>query len=316
MPADRAGVSVVICTHNGYSTGFLAEAIASALRQTVPPGEILLVDDGSSDETRETIRTQFPQVTILPRERAGLPAARNAGIAASRFPWIAFLDDDDVWHEEKLEVQLALAASSAEPARTLFCDRIALIDAKGVPCGSVPVPTHRSTWPACLVGWAGAAPSATLFSRHLLNDVGPFDASLRYGSAYQYWLRCLAAGVSIQYSSRVLSYHRVHDRQMTRPSKQLDNELQVDRFLPPFLARFGPRMSRRLAWARMFVAARGLTRVAPARAWTYLRETPIRPRHWSARAAFFIVLDSLALPLRGRAGDALRQFAANVLVRP
>lgn len=99
-------VSVVIATWN--RSVLLERAIRSALGQTHPPLEVLVCDDGSTDDTEQLVRSiGDSRVVWLPGERAGRPAVpRNRGIAASRGEWVAFLDDDDVWLPEKLEKQL------------------------------------------------------------------------------------------------------------------------------------------------------------------------------------------------------------------
>lgn len=102
-------VSVVIPTWN--RSAVLAQAIHSVLSQTYPPLEVLVCDDGSTDDTEHVIASfKDPRVIWLPGEHSGRPAVpRNRGIRASKGEWIAFLDDDDTWLPEKLEKQLELS---------------------------------------------------------------------------------------------------------------------------------------------------------------------------------------------------------------
>src|SRR5438552_105599 len=102
-------VSVIIPTWNRAAT--IGQAIRSALDQTHPPFEILVCDDGSTDNTEEIVRLfGNPKLVWLPNKRAGRPAIpRNAGLRNYRGEWVAFLDSDDEWAENKLEVQLAIA---------------------------------------------------------------------------------------------------------------------------------------------------------------------------------------------------------------
>lgn len=99
-------VSVIIATWNRSVS--LERAVRSALVQTHPPLEVLVCDDGSTDDTEEVVRCLGDSRVIwLPGERAGRPAVpRNRGIRNSRGEWLAFLDDDDAWLPEKLELQL------------------------------------------------------------------------------------------------------------------------------------------------------------------------------------------------------------------
>jgi UDP-N-acetylmuramoyl-L-alanyl-D-glutamate--2,6-diaminopimelate ligase len=102
---DRLGVSVVIPAHDAEDS--LAEAIDSALSQSLPPIEVVVVDDGSSDGTAAVARTFGERVRLLEQPCLGPSAARNAGVSVCRAPLVAFLDADDLWQEDKLRLQVA-----------------------------------------------------------------------------------------------------------------------------------------------------------------------------------------------------------------
>ena len=119
MPDDIQGISVIIPTWNRVET--LERAINSALKQTLPPEEILVCDDGSTDGSELLVRAfNNEKIRWLPGARGGCPAIpRNRGLRASKCPWIAFLDSDDIWLPNKLQAQFEalkqtglLAASS------------------------------------------------------------------------------------------------------------------------------------------------------------------------------------------------------------
>jgi len=297
MDSDGArafGVSVLICSRNGFSRGFLVEAIESVRRQTTPAHEVVLVDDGSTDQTADEIEERFPDVRVLRQPPAGLATARNRGIAAATGRWIAFLDDDDVWHAEKLERQVAQARATGDHGSMLFCARIADIVADGA-IQSYAMPIHLASWPACLLGWPAIAPSGTLISRELLERIGPFDETLAYGSAYQYWVRCLAAGIRPQFSDIVLMYRRLHPGQMTRDSQLLANALISDDIVAPFVRDVAPSLAKRIAWARILLAIRGLLRRgARSAVKDYWRNTPFKSYRWSSSALGMVLLDSAA----------------------
>lgn len=99
-------VSVVIATHNRAAQ--VKEAIDSVLAQSVPVREVLVVDDGSTDDTREQLRAYGDRIRPFFQPQAGASAARNQAMRASRGEWIAFLDDDDVWLPNKTERQMSL----------------------------------------------------------------------------------------------------------------------------------------------------------------------------------------------------------------
>ncbi|MBK7801068.1 MAG: glycosyltransferase [Chloracidobacterium sp.] len=105
-------VSVVIPTYN-YGR-FIAEAIGGALGQTLEPVEIIVVDDGSTDDTEKVVREFGNRVRYIRQENAGVCAARNRGVAESSGEYIAFLDADDIWLPEKLEKQIAKFAEDKE----------------------------------------------------------------------------------------------------------------------------------------------------------------------------------------------------------
>jgi glycosyltransferase involved in cell wall biosynthesis len=106
--ASQSLVSVVIPAYN--ASAFIAETVESALGQTHTRLEIIVVDDGSTDDTEESIQPYLARVRYIRQRNAGEGAARNTGLRAATGDYIAFLDADDLWLPEKLEVQLEMAA--------------------------------------------------------------------------------------------------------------------------------------------------------------------------------------------------------------
>ena len=105
MPlVDPNEISVVIPAYN--SARSIPKAIASVIKQSVTPLEIVVVDDGSSDDTKEVAGELSPLVRVISQDNSGPAAARNRGVQEAKGSWIAFLDDDDYWHERKLELQI------------------------------------------------------------------------------------------------------------------------------------------------------------------------------------------------------------------
>src|SRR5260221_2437233 len=97
-------VSVVIPAYN--AAHFLPRALTSVLRQTRQPSEIIVVDDGSGDDTRDVAAAYAPKVTYFWQKNAGASAARNYAVKRANGKWIAFLDADDAWRPDKLERQM------------------------------------------------------------------------------------------------------------------------------------------------------------------------------------------------------------------
>ena len=101
---QRPLVSIIIPTYNGAR--WLPESIDSALRQTYTPTEIIVVDDGSIDETPAILEQYRPRINVIRQARGDIGAARNCGITQARGDYLAFLDHDDVWREDKLATQV------------------------------------------------------------------------------------------------------------------------------------------------------------------------------------------------------------------
>jgi len=179
-------VSVVIPTFNRST--LVREAVASVCAQTGVDTEIILVDDGSTDGTAATIRAAFgTRVQIVETPNRGVSTARNTGVAASRGPWLAFLDSDDLWLPRKLAAQVAFIR--ARPTAQI-CQTEEIWIRNGVrvnPCAHHRKPTgdiFTASLQLCLV-----SPSAVLLRRSLFDRVGGFDPSLPACEDYDLWLR-------------------------------------------------------------------------------------------------------------------------------
>ena len=177
-------VSVVIPTHN--RAGFLREAIDSVLAQQFRDFELIVVDDGSTDETPQLLES-YPNINVVRQDRRGVSAARNSGIGAASGPFVAFLDSDDLWLPQKLSAQMAFF--KAQPA-ALACQTEEIWIRNGVrvnprkrhrkPSGMIFEPCLQ----LCLV-----SPSAVMIKRYLLDYVGGFDETLPACEDYDLWLR-------------------------------------------------------------------------------------------------------------------------------
>ena len=103
MDNSTLNVSVIIPTYNRKN--LLKRALHSVISQTFVPQEIIVVDDGSSDRTKDWVSERFPDVRYIYQDNSGVSSARNAGIKEAIGSWIAFLDSDDEWMSNKLEQQ-------------------------------------------------------------------------------------------------------------------------------------------------------------------------------------------------------------------
>jgi glycosyltransferase involved in cell wall biosynthesis len=192
-----AEVSVIIPTYNRARK--VARAVASVLYQTHTDYELIVVDDGSRDNTGETL-SLFPSriIRLVHDGNRGVSAARNTGITASGAPLIAFLDSDDYWLPEKLAVQVAFF--KAHP-KAMACQTQEIWIRKGLrvnprkkhlkPSGRIFVPSLK----LCLV-----SPSAVMVRRSLLDEVDLFDEAFPVCEDYDLWLR-----VSCKYPIHLLN---------------------------------------------------------------------------------------------------------------
>jgi glycosyltransferase involved in cell wall biosynthesis len=105
-------VSVIIPTYN--RADLIIASLESVFTQTHPAAEVIVVDDGSKDETETVVRRRFPAVRYVQIKNSGDCGARNAGVAVARAPWLAFLDSDDLWRPEKLALHARLCASQPD----------------------------------------------------------------------------------------------------------------------------------------------------------------------------------------------------------
>ena len=177
-------ISVIIPTYNRYT--LLKRAITSLYAQTYPLQEIIVVDDGSTDNTKDIVK-DFPEIIYIFQQNKGVSAARNAGIQKAKNAWIAFLDSDDTWHREKLQKQVDFHKKNPDILMSYTAE-------KWVRNGkSVKIPKkYKKIGKDAFVenlSYCNIAPSSVLLHKRLLEQVGLFDESLRVCEDYDLWLR-------------------------------------------------------------------------------------------------------------------------------
>jgi glycosyltransferase involved in cell wall biosynthesis len=181
-------VSVIIPTHDRARR--VVVAVQSVLAQTTAALEVIVVDDGSTDETAAALAPCGDRIRIERRRHAGVSAARNHGARVARGEWLAFLDSDDEWLPEKLERQVAFhdAHEGVEVSQT---GEIWIRNGVRVnPCKHHAKPRgdiFERSLARCLV-----SPSAVMMRRSLFVDAGGFDESLPVCEDYDLWLRLAA----------------------------------------------------------------------------------------------------------------------------
>lgn len=228
-------VSVIIPAFNAGS--YLAAAIESVLAQTFPPGEIIVVDDGSTDGTAK-IAEQFGAPVICHRRaHNGIAATRNFGIRVARGIWLAFLDADDLWMPDKLERQLA--AAEQDDAREIIFGGVRQFispELEGAASARLAAPLAVS-----------AAPHAgtMLARRAVFARAGLFDETLKLGEFIDWFARAADLGVGMTTVPEIILQRRRHRDNTTLRQKDslpdmvmvmkrvLDRRRQVSNTIPP-----------------------------------------------------------------------------------
>ncbi len=194
-------MSVIIPVFNGEL--YLAEAIGSVLRQTRPPDEVVVVDDGSTDGSA-ALAEGFAGVRCVSQENQGQPAALNRGVEETRGSLLAFLDADDVWVPEKLALQL-LALGEDPRLDMVFGHAEQFVD-PGAPEAVVPrLEAGRTVMPAHL-------PSALLVRREAFERVGGFRSRWTVGNVVDWYARATEAGLNQRMLETVVYRRRLHGR--------------------------------------------------------------------------------------------------------
>ena len=216
MPADEPLVSVVLPTYNVEA--YLRAAVQSVLGQTYANWELIVIDDGSTDETRAYLEgLTDDRVHVLRRAHCGNPArVRNDGLGAATGEYVAFLDSDDVWCPEKLATQLADLLEHPECGWSYtFTSRM---DERGE---ELRIPPPRPVRP--IAGWimrglmtfdAAVATPAVVARRDLLTSLGGFDETFFFCEDYEMWAR-LAMISQVTVVSKPLARVRSHGASYT-----------------------------------------------------------------------------------------------------
>jgi glycosyltransferase involved in cell wall biosynthesis len=239
-------VSVIIPTYN-YGR-YLGEAIESALKQTYPPLEVIVVDDGSTDGTPQVLAAFGGRVRAVHQGNAGVGAARNKGIAVARGEYIALLDSDDVWLPDKLELQMSRFAE--DPSLGL------------VHCGCETFDDSGQTLSIWLGGMEGRvademlrfapdvikACSTIVFPRRVAEEVGGFDARVTPSDDWDFCYR-VAARYPVGYVRKALLRYRQHGGGLHRNVGRMEAAMQLA-LAKAFESRDDPDL-RKHAYGRM-----------------------------------------------------------------
>jgi glycosyltransferase involved in cell wall biosynthesis len=244
-------VSVVIATYN--MARFLPLAVRSVLDQTYRQVEVLVVDDGSQDDTRALIQPLLDdrRVRYLYQENRGQAAAKNHGVREARGAYIAFLDADDLWVPEKLESQLPLFEASEKTG--VVYSRIAYVDEAGRRNGAPEYSLHRGRVSDQLLVFNFVGFGTSVVRRECFERLGHFDESMRMGIDYDLWLR-FSTEYEFDYVDCPLLLYRLWAGQMSNNCRRRYSSgiAIMTRFLERFPDTVQPTWQRK-AWAHTYV---------------------------------------------------------------
>lgn len=331
VPAS-ASISVVIPCHNGARD--IAEALDSVLAQTVTPLEVIVVDDGSTDESPQVLARYGDRIRVIRQDNTGLAGARNTGLAAARGEFIALMDHDDLCEPHRLAWQLAAFARwpdavlcssefSAFDQRGPIEERHAAryysrcsaeaggvqgrypqhgtlaVDGRDVPC------LHGAVYEEIALG-NFVHPPTVMFRRALLATAGPFDRGMGSMCDWEWLVRASRAGRFLYLDVPLLRYRRSATQMSstTGQARGLLSALRVAAALvkrDPQLRRRRPRDFRHL-FAELSIGA----------AYALAPDQPFDALGWLLKSMAYGHLSSLSLNVMVRAAvpqrwlDALR----------
>ena len=205
-------ISVIVPTYNRAHQ--LPRTLDSILCQSYSPKEIIVVDDGSTDETSDLMTSEYSEIVFIQQQNTGVSSARNVGIKRASGDWIAFLDSDDEWLPEKLEIQMKALYENPE-IKIFHTNEIWIRNGKRVN----PKKKHEKFggWifqkclPLCCI-----SPSSVIIHKSIFKEIGLFDYSLPVCEDYDLWLRITARNPVLYVEEPFLIKYGGHEDQLSK----------------------------------------------------------------------------------------------------
>ena len=243
-------ISVITPTYN--RARFLPAAVASVLSQTFGDFELIIVDDGSEDNTPDVLKPFLAdrRVRYVYQENQGQSHARNLALKQATGDFIAFLDSDDVWARDKLEKQLAVL--QANPGVDIVHGDEATIDEQGKVISFENMKRYSGRITRYLLADNSVSITTALVRRRCFDEMGGFDTSVGVADDYELWLR-FSARYCYQYEPGIVASYRVMADQISSDKRR--RYAANERIIQQFLARYGEVLSpgeRRWGLARFY----------------------------------------------------------------
>ena len=204
-------LSIIIPTFNRCK--LLNRALNSVFNQTYSDYEVIVIDDGSTDDTAKMLQKNFTHLRYSYQSNHGVSTARNKGLELAKGEWVAFLDSDDEWLPQKLEKQISLL--KAKPDYKI-CHTEELWIRNGVRVNQMKKHKKAGGWifPQCLPLCA-MSPSSILIHRSVFDSIGYFDTSLPACEDYDLWLRITAKYPVLYLEEPLIKKYGGHDDQLS-----------------------------------------------------------------------------------------------------
>ncbi len=222
--AQKKKISVIIPNYN-YAR-YLDQAIQSVLNQTYDNFELIVVNNGSTDNSLDVLARYKDKICLIDQPNLGQSGARNSGMSVSSGEYIAFLDADDFWEPTKLENQSMLIN---EATQLVYCGITPFKDPGNEKLPAV-LPKYRGNCVNYFINVPGASivlsgESTALFSRNLLLKVGMFDSELNSTAGWDFFRRC-SFFTSFDFSSEPLVNYRLHSANMSNSKKNVIQDMR------------------------------------------------------------------------------------------
>jgi glycosyltransferase involved in cell wall biosynthesis len=244
-------ISVVIPLYNKAQS--IRKTLDSVLAQTYKDFEIVVVDDGSTDESANIAEAMLRECKVygvecrgkvIRKANGGVSSARNAGILAAKGEYVAFLDGDDLWHSEYLETLHQLIEEYPDAA--LYGIGCTTINGDKIPEDVIPTTLRgelEDVWNNYPGYWTGSSSSSR---RMRLIEIGLFDTKMTHGEDIDMWWRLLLSGKGV-FDSRVLAYYR-----QDTENRAMNKLIPLEKHIPYFVDKYAEARANNVDFRRYF----------------------------------------------------------------
>lgn len=208
-------ISVIIPTFNRAQ--FVLKAIKSVQKQSIHVKQIIVIDDGSTDNTKDLLKNE--NITYIYQKNGGVSSARNKGIKEAKYGWIAFLDSDDIWHEDKIKEHVSLHVNNPNLLAS-YTDEKWIRNGKTIKLKAHQQkvePTFLNSLSLCKIG------TSTFFChKKIFEDIGLFDKNLAACEDYDLWLRILLKYDIKLINKQLITKYAGHTNQLSFDTPLID----------------------------------------------------------------------------------------------